>query len=205
MRTASSPLKSPTTDTLAALAPGTAQDDWLEQYGRAIPDWLGLYVGLEAAARRIRCFESDVIHGLVQTPEYARAVFRLNPDLDDSTVNRLVQFRLRRQKTSANVEIIMGEAALRIAVGSTAIMAAQIEYFRTVAARIRIIPFSAGAYPRKGPFAMMDFEDEDDPSVVYVESQAGARYYDKPAEYREFDRTWNLINEMSVPLEEWQP
>ena len=39
-----------TTDALTALAPGTQQDDWWEAYGTAVvPDWFGLYAGLEAA------------------------------------------------------------------------------------------------------------------------------------------------------------
>ena len=44
----------PTTDALAALAPGTQQEDWWEAFGGAVvPDWFGLYAGLEAAASRI--------------------------------------------------------------------------------------------------------------------------------------------------------
>src|SRR6478609_9224160 len=47
-----------TTDALAALAPGTQQEDWWEAPGAGVvPDWFSLYAGLEATARRIRCFE----------------------------------------------------------------------------------------------------------------------------------------------------
>src|SRR4051795_11216256 len=64
-----------TTDALAALAPGTQQEDWWEAAGASVvPDWFGLYVGLEATAARIRCFEANLVHGLVQTADYARTV-----------------------------------------------------------------------------------------------------------------------------------
>jgi hypothetical protein len=43
-----------TTEALAALAPGTQQEDWWQDYGQAVvPDWFGLYAGLEAAASRL--------------------------------------------------------------------------------------------------------------------------------------------------------
>src|SRR4051812_15779590 len=55
-----------TTDALAALAPGTQQEDWWESLG-IVPAYLGLYAGLEATASRIRCFEPQLVHGLLQT------------------------------------------------------------------------------------------------------------------------------------------
>src|SRR3954452_13914185 len=64
-----------TTDALAALAPGTKQEDWWQDYGQAVvPDWFGLYAGREPAPSRIRCFEPEFVHGLLQTQDYARAV-----------------------------------------------------------------------------------------------------------------------------------
>src|SRR3954452_2893579 len=50
-----------TTEALAALAPGTQQEDW---GAPAMPDWFGLYAGLEAMASTIRCFEPQFVHGL---------------------------------------------------------------------------------------------------------------------------------------------
>lgn len=44
----------PTTDALANLAVGTTTQGWWEVHGETLPRWLGLYLGLEAAAAEIR-------------------------------------------------------------------------------------------------------------------------------------------------------
>ena len=82
----------PTTDALAALASGTQQEDWWEAPGAGVaPDWFSLNAGLEATARRIRCFEPQLIDGLVQTRDYARVVIGADPRLGNEVVEQRVQ------------------------------------------------------------------------------------------------------------------
>jgi hypothetical protein len=59
-------------------------------------------------------------------------------------------------------------------------MAEQMAHLRQAAAAIRVLPFAAGAYPRRGSFALLDFADDEDPPVAYVEAPRAARYFDKP-------------------------
>jgi transcriptional regulator with XRE-family HTH domain len=193
-----------TTEALAALAPGTQQEDWWQPLGAAVvPDWFGLYAGLEATASKIRSFEPQLVHGLVQTPEYARAVIGADPRLSPEVVEQRVRFRMERQQTEANVSLIMGEGALSLVAGSPEIMAAQIERLRTVAAKIYVLPFSAGAYPRRGSFALLDFEDDEDPSVAYVEGPGGARYFDRADDRAEYEFVWKFLLDKSIPIKEW--
>jgi transcriptional regulator with XRE-family HTH domain len=190
-----------TTDALAALAPGTQQEDW---WAPAVPEWFGLYAGLEATANRIRCFEPQFIHGLVQTEAYARAVIEADSRLSAEVIEQRVRFRMERQQASADITIIMGEAALRLVAGSPEVMAEQLDRLGQVAASIRVLPFAAGAYPRRGSFALLDFEDEEDPSVAYVEGPGAARYLDKPQDRAEYEFVWSVVWERSIPIEEWQ-
>lgn len=190
-----------TTEALAALAPGTQQEDW---WAPAVPEWLGLYAGLEAAASRIRSFEPQFIHGLVQTESYARAVVEADSRLSAEVVEQRVRFRLQRQQISAAVTIIMGEAALRLVAGSPEVMAEQLDHLRRVAASIRVMPFAAGAYPRRGSFALLDFDDDEDPPVAYVEAPGAARYFDKAEDRAEYEFAWSVLLEKSIPIEEWQ-
>jgi hypothetical protein len=190
-----------TTEALAALAPGTQTEDW---WAPAVPEWFGLYAGLEATASRIRCFEPMLIHGLVQTDSYARAVIAADPRLAPEVVAQRVRFRLERQQTQADVTIIVGEAALRLVAGSAEIMDAQIKHLRDVTASVRVLPFAAGAYPRRGSFALLDFDDSDeDPSVAYVEGPGGARYYDRDEDRKEYEFVWSILLDKSVPIREW--
>ena len=58
------------------LAREAARPGWWHQYGEILPGWFEFYIGLEAAASRIRTYEMQFVPGLLQTPEYARAVIR---------------------------------------------------------------------------------------------------------------------------------
>lgn len=194
-----------TTETPTALAPGTQQEDWWEAFGAAVvPDWFGLYAGLEAAASKINAFEPQLVHGLVQTEDYARAAVSADSRLSPEVVEQRVRFRLERQRTEAKVTIILGEGALRLVAGSPDVMVAQIEHLRHVAATILVLPFSAGTYPLRGSFALLDFSDAEDPSVAYVDGPPAARYLDRPEERAEYDLVWRVITDMSIPIKEWQ-
>jgi hypothetical protein len=191
---------SATTEALVALAPGTRQEDW---WAPALPEWFGLYAGLEAMAATIRSFEPQFVHGLVQTEDYARAVVEADPRLSPEVVEQRVRFRMERQQTGADITLIMGESALATVVGSPDVLAGQRAHLDRVGAAIRVLPFAAGAYPRRGSFALLDFADEEDPSVAYVEGPGAARYLDRPEDRAEYEFVWSILLDKSIPLEEW--
>ena len=195
-----------TTEALAALAPGTQQEDWWETYENVVvPDWFGLYVGLEQSASRLRCFDPELVHGLLQTEDYARAAISADSRLGADVVEQRVKFRLERQRTLAELTIILSEGALRLVAGSPEIMAAQIEHLRQAAATVVVLPFAAGTYPLRGSFALLDFDASDeDPSIAYIDGPPAARYLDQPDERAEYEFVWGVIEDMSIPIEEWQ-
>jgi len=70
---------------------------------------------------------------------------------------------------------------------------------------IRVLPWSAGAHAAMaGAFRIMDFEDPEDPDVVYLESHVGAVYLEEPAEVREYRRIFAMICEVSVPIADYR-
>lgn len=109
------------------------EERWSRQLAaghRALQEDMG---AMERAARRIRVFDLALIPGLVQTAEYARALFtalaevRQTPrDIDDA-----VRARMQRQhalyEPGKSIELLTSEFALRHPVGSTAVMAAQLD------------------------------------------------------------------------------
>ena len=74
-----------------------------------------------------------------------------------------VRFRLERQQTRADVTVILGEAALQLTVGSPEVMAEQIDHLRRTSPTVLVLPFDAGAYPFRGSFALLDFDDAEWP------------------------------------------
>ncbi|MFY1649800.1 DUF5753 domain-containing protein [Solwaraspora sp. WMMB762] len=203
-----------TTDALTRLAGASDEHGWWESHGDAVPDWFRLYVGLEAAATEIGVYDPEVIHGLLQTPDYMRAVFRATyPDAPQEKIERLVSLRLDRQisyydrEQPARIVAILGAGALVREVGGPAVMAEQRAHLaslgRRVRVEVRVLPWSVGAHPAfSGQFILLDFADPDDPDVAYVESHMGARYLERPEELAEYRRIFRLIRGQSVPIEE---
>jgi transcriptional regulator with XRE-family HTH domain len=202
------------TETLVALAQGTRGGAYWEEYGDlVVPDWLGLYVGLESAARSVETYHPELVHGLLQTPAYARAVISADERLDPAVVEKRVVFRLQRQATvlerkpAPNVTVTLGAGALALIVGSPEIMQAQVTHLLNVAragaASIRVVPWEAGAYPMRGAFTVLDFDDPDDPAVAYVEIPLGARYMELEAQVQEYRYVLSVLRAKSVPIEEF--
>ena len=199
-----------TTDTLAAMAPGTATEEWWESLS---PGWFSLYTGLEMMASRIRSFESEIIHGLLQTEEYARKVISADPGSSEDLTEMRMKVRMDRQArvlgSASEIFVILSESCLARVVGSPTIMRDQIRHLRQLdhdgTVTVHVLSFDAGAFPRRGPFALLDFADEGDPSVAYVEGAGAAKYFDKPGDWAAYDSVWKILADISTPIGGWRP
>jgi transcriptional regulator with XRE-family HTH domain len=77
----------PERDGLIQLAREARQPGWWHSFRDVLPNPYEVYIGLEAGAATIRNFEPVVIPGLLQTPDYAREMFRRGPrELDRDEV-----------------------------------------------------------------------------------------------------------------------
>ncbi|HEX5204228.1 MAG TPA: helix-turn-helix transcriptional regulator [Actinoplanes sp.] len=202
------------TDGLSDLALGTSQEEWWDA-NPALPDWFKLYVGLEASASAIRTYEGEVVPGELQTEQYARAIYSAEQSLDGEATERHVKLRMQRQAAMAarypkpRLITVLGQGVLARQVGGPEVLAAQVAHLCDVARQehveIRVLPWSAGAHAAMaGAFRIMDFEDPEDPDVVYLESHVGALYLEEPAEVREYRRIFELITAASVPIADFR-
>jgi transcriptional regulator with XRE-family HTH domain len=168
---------------------------WWAAYDDVLPSGFDIYVGLEAETAAIRGYEVSVVHGLLQTPDYARAVLReLFPRHTPQQVERLVDLRLQRQRRLADnppIELwaVLDEAVIRRPVGGPAVMRGQLEHLIAAADRpgvtLQVLPFSCGAHAgHGGPFSILAFPDRSDSEVAYVESVVGIIYLEKDKDVR---------------------
>ncbi|WP_354670068.1 helix-turn-helix transcriptional regulator [Streptomyces sp. S.PNR 29] len=105
---------------------------------------LGVYVGLS-------------IHGLLQTPEHARALFEAwQPPYTEGEVERLVAARMARKSIfdrspAPALSFVLEEATLRRQVGGTMVWRQQLEHLLEVAqlrnVTLQVMPTSSGAHP----------------------------------------------------------
>jgi hypothetical protein len=85
--------------TLQALALATQEASWWHVYGDdAVPEWFSLYMELEPTASSIQTYEAELVPGLLQTEDYARAIYRaFQPAAQDGEIERRVAVRMERQ------------------------------------------------------------------------------------------------------------
>lgn len=141
------------------------------------------YVGYEAGAAFIRQFQGTVVPGLLQTPEYARALTVLSVE-ERGRVDSVVGLRLQRQSELAHRETpprqyyVLDEAVIRRHVGiqeDPAIMPDQLAHIVDRARddeqiTVRVIPFGAGAHAGlSGPFTLLEF-DGGLPDILYLDA-----------------------------------
>jgi len=151
----------PTDDVLAAWCQACRLDE--ELFGRLVrlarradgpvPTWFEDWLRAEGEAHTLRIWQPLIIPGLLQTAEYARALF-VAAGADDAKADELVAVRLERQlildrADPPHVVTVLDESVLHRLIGSPAIMYEQVTHLADVAERpavsIEIVPSSTGA------------------------------------------------------------
>ena len=186
---------SPHREALIQLARDARMRGWWTPYRDV---FTGSYVALEDESSAMRLYCPELVPGLLQTEDYARAVIRaVRPGYDEESVERRVIARLARQKelldriSPLDLALVLNEAVLRRLVGGAPTMAAQLRALAGAAQRpgvmLQVLPFSAGAHASlEGGFVLIQFPGEDDPDVVYVEGIMGDLYLESVEEVKRY-------------------
>lgn len=162
---------------------------WWYQYSDIVPNWFETYLGLEQASSVIRTYQPQLVPGLLQTPDVARALVQLNhPSASPEDIERRVALRITRQEVltqpaSPNLWAVIDETALRRS-DSPAVMQAQIHHLIKMTElpniTLQVIPNHSAAYaPVGGPFTILRFIEPNLPDIVYLEHLTSALYLDK--------------------------
>ncbi len=181
---------------LVELARESRQQGWWQSYD--LP--FATFIGLEADATSIDIFEASIIPGLLQTPDYARAIIEgtapePSPELIEQGVAvRVTRQRLLTQDDPPQLRVIIDEAALWRVIGNPSLMKAQLNHLVEVSSLphvgIQVIPFRAGAFPAvDSSFTILELPDPI-PGVIYVEGLFGFVYLERPQDVERYRRTF---------------
>jgi len=202
---------------LMTLAKEGKQQGWWQSYD--LPFATPMYVGLEAEALCIKDYDSSVIPGLLQAPDYIRALHREPlpepPDRQPTLelVEQRVEARLRRQELLTRTDphplrfwTVLDEAALHRAIGGPAVMRAQLELLvekmQLPNVTVQVIPFSAGAHPAlDSTFNILEFAGET-PDLVYSEGLAGFIFMEGDADVARYTRVFERLRAKAATPEE---
>jgi transcriptional regulator with XRE-family HTH domain len=166
------------------------------------------YVGLEAEATSICDFEPGVVPGLLQTPDYVRAVHeQVMPSLSGAVIEQRIEERRRRQLilSQENPPVlwaVIDESVMHRVVGGPMVMSAQLDHVLKMSAlpsvTIQVIPFTAGAHPAlDSTFILLDFAPPLS-GVVYAEGLVGHMYLERAQDVQRYRQVFERLREASL-------
>jgi transcriptional regulator with XRE-family HTH domain len=177
---------------LAALAQGSGGRGWWEAYADTLPEDVTTFIALEAEAVAQMDWSTEVMPGLLQTADYARAVLRLVPAtlVPPGQIERMVEMRMRRQELldsdqPVQLTVVADEAVLLRRIGTPAVMRGQLKQLIETSYRpsvtLRVLSLNAERPVSFGTFVIMEFDASDGPAlgdVVCLEQLTGMQLYD---------------------------
>ncbi|MEU1785640.1 helix-turn-helix transcriptional regulator [Streptomyces sparsogenes] len=204
---------------LEALCGGGASDPegsrrgWWYAYRDLLPPAYRDFISLESEASAASTLETTVVPGLLQTPDYARAVTRAAlPDLPPPEVDTLVEVRIARQSVlrgarPLRLHAVLDEAVLRREVGGPGVMAAQLRHLAEVAAlpqvRLQVLPFSAGMpIGITGPFIIFSFSHITDLDVVVLDHLTSSLYLERKEDLRAYSAAFDTLRTKTLSVRE---
>jgi transcriptional regulator with XRE-family HTH domain len=196
-------------DALAMAKASRGRPYWYEYLDLMTPVFASL-LGYESSASKLSIVHNSVVPGLLQTPEYSRAI--LLEFASKTDVPRLARLRRLRQtiferQDPPRTTFILGEAALRSQVGDAAVLRDQLKFLldrmNSEHIAIELVPFTAGAHPGMiGPFTIMSF-DEDEGDVATFESPTGFTLIKEQAEITsKYRHTFETLREITLKGDE---
>ncbi|MET9967610.1 helix-turn-helix transcriptional regulator [Streptomyces sp. NPDC006356] len=172
-----------------------------------LPAWFQQVAELESRAVEIGTFQTHMVHGLLQTKEYARAVLGVldDTDLDDRTEVRLARQRIFDKGEPPVFWMILSEAALHQEIGGRETMRGQLErllsFEHNPRVNVQVLPFSAGAHAgSQGSFTVFRFPG--DPTIVYTEGYGSGHPTANPETVKDCSLRYDHLQAAALSLKD---
>ncbi|MFV0131041.1 helix-turn-helix domain-containing protein [Streptomyces sp. HMX112] len=199
-------------EALAGAADGGGPGWWHAYRGVLSPPYRD-FISLEAQACSARTLETSVVPGLLQTPDYARAVTRAALEgWPAATVDSLVRVRIARQEVlradpPLRLEAVLDEAVLRREVGGRAVMREQLRRLRELAGlphvRLQVLPFTLGGYVGlSGSFVIFSFPNISDLDVVALDHLTSSLYLERTEDLEAYCAAFRTMQARALTPEE---
>jgi transcriptional regulator with XRE-family HTH domain len=187
------------------LARGSDQPNWVQKL-QNVPQELRSLVDQESTASVIRNYQALFIPGLLQTPEYTRALMSSFIAVPADQIEARIEARKLRQRLLGQAQrpaiyVIIEESVLSRPTGGPRVMAGQLRWLLHLAARpdirMRILPHSIGAHSGlDSPFVIMDYADAS--PIVHLENGTYSLSVDESDLIAKYERIFTRLAEIAL-------
>ena len=165
--------------------------DLARRWDGPYPQWFRDWLQAEREAQSLRWWEPMLVPGLLQTTDYARAVFHAwqSASTTEEEIEDLVSARIDRQAIldrpkPPELWVLVDEAVLHRLIGSRQIMHDQLLHLIERSSRsgitVQVVPAEVGAHPGLlGAFIVAGFDGA--PSILYAETAVEGQAIEKSA------------------------
>lgn len=191
-----------------ALDAGEVLKELKEEVARAqYPVFFQDAADLERIAVALHVYATKAVPGLLQSEEYARAVFTMwRPLLSDEVMDERVAARLVRQQLlnavpPPTISFVIEEAVLRRPLGGWAVMRGQLEHILLHAQRrnveIQVMPTELEEHAGlEGPFTLI--ETRDGRRIAYMEGYKDSRLHTERKAVREVEEQYGILRAQAL-------
>ncbi|MFI9581185.1 DUF397 domain-containing protein [Streptomyces sp. NPDC052236] len=196
-------------ESFIAMARQGRQSGWWERHADGLRPSYTDFIALEAEATEIRSYQPLLIPGLLQTPDYARAIISAHPTVTTETeLTRRVEVRANRQQLLTDGRgvrfwAIIGGGALRSSVGGERTMCEQLRHLLDVAelpnVNIQVLPCDVGEHHGgNGPFVVVTFPLPEESHIVCEEGLLTSVYLDSTDEVKAYAEAFNALRSAAL-------
>lgn len=184
--------------------------EWIRRFGRlaVLPPGFPDFIEREREATGMHIFETMIITGLFQTPEYAYEVLREGRTAEEAeqlVITRMERQAILKREDPPHLVVILDENAIRRPVGGREVMKGQVQHLIDLAdlhhITLQIVPANRGAYAGlPGAFMVLSFAQ--DPDIVHVGGYLGAQLIDHIGAVRTYGIQFDLIRGAAMSADE---
>ncbi|MGW0824216.1 helix-turn-helix domain-containing protein [Streptomyces sp. NPDC002845] len=171
------------------------------------PEWYRSYAALEAEAIELHHYCNQALHGLLQTEDYARALFvRWRPLLSEEAIEKRVSDRLSRQQVFDRqplpvISYVLEEVVLDRPIGGKDVFAEQLERLLRIGSlrnvEIQVMPTVCEEHPiLDGAFNLVTPKKH--AQVGYTETQGYPRLITDTEEVRQLAERYGIMRALAL-------
>ncbi len=198
----------PLREHLLQLAVGSREQGWWVSFNKEIPEDVRPLLSIESGLVAMRDFQSQLVHGLLQTADYARAVMNaVYPgEFAPTELERAVAARMARQQVlmsqvTPDLHFVVDQHVLERVVGRPSIMRDQLRKLLDLVdhpkVTIQVLPHAAAGPGLEGPFTILTLPDPI-PDIGYTEGPGGSLYIENREHVRAWTLRFGILTEMAL-------